>query len=255
MNEKSKVLIIIFEILILIIASIITGNIIYDNYLEKEDLDIISTINVDIQSYCFDEKSSNKISFQATTNEPFKSLTYRWEFGDGSTSNDKNPIHKYLKPGVYQAKLTIFDDDGNKGSDVIIVNVKESDLVQAKIGVNVWSGFEPLIVYFYGDPENILSNVSYYWEFGPKNRIIVPMSDFQYYIGGFKRFFNNRQKCKYNSYEKDPIMVFCYEGLYWAKLKVTDENGISDTDKVWIQVYDIDIHTTVLNNIFNNNNN
>ncbi len=33
--------------------------------------------------------------------------TYQWEFGDGTTSNQHNPAHLYLHPGVYNVKLTI----------------------------------------------------------------------------------------------------------------------------------------------------
>jgi PKD repeat protein len=37
---------------------------------------------------------------------------YFWDLGDGSTSTDENPIHKYKKPGVYTVTLKITDDYG-----------------------------------------------------------------------------------------------------------------------------------------------
>ena len=257
MDDKTKRSIIIFEIIILILASIITGNILFTKYSGQKNSMIsetVDSISVDIESILSDETAPNQIAFVAKTNDQNKPLTYRWEFGDGSTSNDQNPIHTFKKTGIYQTRLTVSDSSGNTGSDIITINIEETAPLKAKIGVNTWSGFEPLIVYFYGNTNNDPANVSYYWEFGPKNRMIVPMSNYQYSRGSFRRYFNNRQKCQYDSYEKNPIMVFCYEGLYWAKLTVTDENGNTDTDMVWIQVYDIDIHTTALNNIFSNNN-
>ncbi len=33
-------------------------------------------------------------------------LVWEWEFGDGSTSNDKNPTHTYSQPGTYTISLT-----------------------------------------------------------------------------------------------------------------------------------------------------
>ena len=36
-----------------------------------------------------------------------------WDFGDGSTSNEANPVHVYSKGGVYTVTLTVKDDYGN----------------------------------------------------------------------------------------------------------------------------------------------
>jgi len=33
-----------------------------------------------------------------------------WDFGDGNTSQDENPVHTYLNPGVYTAVLTVRSD-------------------------------------------------------------------------------------------------------------------------------------------------
>lgn len=35
-----------------------------------------------------------------------------WEFGDGTTSPKKDPVHTYLAPGVYSVRLTVFNDYG-----------------------------------------------------------------------------------------------------------------------------------------------
>ncbi len=261
MNEKTKKIIIIFEIILLVLASLFTGAILFSNYNRENNsnhTESINPIDVDIEGAISDGKSPYKIAFAAKTNNENKPLTYQWEFGDGSTSNDQNPIHTFKKTGIYQTRLTVSDSYGNTGLDITTINIEEIAPVEAKIGVNTWSGFEPLIVYFFGNTDNELVNVSYYWEFGPKNRMIVPMEKYQYprytirIIESLRKRQNNIQNCQYYSNKQDPIMVFCYEGLYWAKLKVTDEKGNTDTDMVWIQVYDIDVHTTVLNNIFSN---
>jgi PKD repeat protein len=35
-----------------------------------------------------------------------------WEFGDGSTANDRNPKHEYGTGGTYTVRLTVTDNDG-----------------------------------------------------------------------------------------------------------------------------------------------
>lgn len=38
--------------------------------------------------------------------------TWRWEFGDNTTSNQQNPTHNYGQPGAYNVTLTITDANG-----------------------------------------------------------------------------------------------------------------------------------------------
>src|SRR5262245_42321445 len=39
----------------------------------------------------------------------FTTLTYSWDFGDGSNSTQANPAHTYASPGTYTATLTVTD--------------------------------------------------------------------------------------------------------------------------------------------------
>ena len=38
---------------------------------------------------------------------------YFWEFGDGATSIEKNPVHSYSDNGPYSVTLTVLDYNGN----------------------------------------------------------------------------------------------------------------------------------------------
>lgn len=42
------------------------------------------------------------------------SVTYLWDFGDGETSTEKNPVHTYAQKGEYTVTLTVTDSQGGK---------------------------------------------------------------------------------------------------------------------------------------------
>jgi len=53
-------------------------------------------------------------------------LTFTWEFGDGSpsASGGSSVIHRYSTPGDYDARLTVTDKDGGSSSDTRTVHVR-----------------------------------------------------------------------------------------------------------------------------------
>ncbi len=52
--------------------------------------------------FSFQFSASNQVAF---TNTSSNSITYLWDFGDGSTSTDMNPIHPYTVVGAYTVSL------------------------------------------------------------------------------------------------------------------------------------------------------
>ncbi len=49
---------------------------------------------------------------------------YRWDFGDGTTSNLANPAHTFARDGVYRVCLTVTADNGReKCSDTFCRNI------------------------------------------------------------------------------------------------------------------------------------
>ncbi len=45
-------------------------------------------------------------------NKSVLATSYQWEFGDGETSGDENPVHTYEKKGTYEVVLTAYNDAG-----------------------------------------------------------------------------------------------------------------------------------------------
>ncbi|AYA36008.1 PKD domain-containing protein [Hymenobacter oligotrophus] len=51
-----------------------------------------------------------QISFQASFAVQANNLVYSWDFGDGTKSNQQNPVHTYATPGDYTVTLRITND-------------------------------------------------------------------------------------------------------------------------------------------------
>ncbi len=50
-------------------------------------------------------------------------ISWNWDFGDGITSQDKDPVHTYRKGGIYEVKLTAYDVYGCSSVEVNTVQV------------------------------------------------------------------------------------------------------------------------------------
>ena len=75
----------------------------------------------------FETKVGDAVRFDGTksTDGDGSIATYKWDFGDGKTSIDAEPLHQYTNAGVYKVTLTVTDDKGSTGEDVLYVTVKE----------------------------------------------------------------------------------------------------------------------------------
>ena len=57
------------------------------------------------------------ITFFANISGGFAPYSYQWDFGDGATSTNTQPVHSYSKVGNYTVKITVTDDKGSKVMD------------------------------------------------------------------------------------------------------------------------------------------
>lgn len=65
-------------------------------------------------AFIFHQPDPNQPSFNFTDKSTSDGTIgfWNWDFGDGTTSSEQNPIHTYANPGTYTVCLTITDDDG-----------------------------------------------------------------------------------------------------------------------------------------------
>ena len=89
----------------------------------------------------FETTVGEAIHFDGTksTDEDGNIVAYKWDFGDGKTSIDPEPLHQYTTAGVYKVTLTVTDDKGGTGEDVMYTTVKEA---QSQSPIKGVPGFE-----------------------------------------------------------------------------------------------------------------
>ncbi|MEW6034432.1 MAG: DUF4349 domain-containing protein [Chloroflexota bacterium] len=80
-----------------------------------------SLINVNLQGSGLDAefaasatevRTGEEVGFSDFTFGGEPPYSYEWSFGDGATSELKNPVHSYQKPGTYTVSLRVKDDKG-----------------------------------------------------------------------------------------------------------------------------------------------
>ncbi len=139
------------------------------------------------------------VAFTDKTTGDVENLT--WIFGDGFTSNEKNPEHTYTKPGIYTVLLNA---DGPGGND----SVERTDLISVLgsalspeliINAEPAKGTAPLTVTFgKSDVGNVMSSQ---WSFGDGN----------------------------TSNEPSPVHTYAMPGVYTVSLTIQDFQGQSRT--------------------------
>src|SRR5690606_37320870 len=111
------------------------------------------------------------------TNQSSGAITsYQWDFGDGQTSADPNPLHTYAASGAYNVTLTVVSSDGRTDSITQQVNIA------APIAAAFSTTIDGLNVQFVNESTGDLS--SYQWDFGDGQTSADPNPLHTYAAGG-----------------------------------------------------------------------
>ncbi|MEO1259168.1 MAG: PKD domain-containing protein [Bacteroidota bacterium] len=139
--------------------------------------------------------------FTATfTNTTANATSYEWDFGDGTSSTEENPVHEYPGDGTYTATLTAFNDCG---SSTETVNVVITSLPQAGFSATETTGCSSFTVQFMDESSS--NTTSWEWEFPGGN----PSS----------------------STEQNPTVVYDNVGTYTVTLTATNSLGESTVEQ------------------------
>ncbi len=131
-----------------------------------------------------------------------------WEFGDGATSTEAEPVHTYGQAGIYDVRLTVANDIGRdeklRGK---YIKATHPDEPLANFAALPREGAAPLEVTF--EDRSAGSVEEWHWEFGD-----VRSGD------------ANR------SVERNPVHVYRAPGYYTVRLRVKGPHGEDDEEKV-----------------------
>ncbi|MGB4234549.1 MAG: PKD domain-containing protein [Methanoregulaceae archaeon] len=119
---------------------------------------------------------------------------WAWDFGDGLTSDERNPVHTYTVAGDYTVELTVTNTGGSASKTMVIHAMVPEPI--ADFIATPRSGYYPLEVSFIDRSYGTTPDTEYYWTFGD---------------GG-------------SSHERDPFHVYSSEGSYDVHLWVTNPN-------------------------------
>lgn len=137
-----------------------------------------------------------EVSFTDKSTGLFSS--WKWDFGDGTSSIEKNPVHIYSEAGKYTVNLTVSNGKDTSSTAIDIIAEEAIAPPIANFGTNITSGYVPFSVQFTDRSINATSKV---WD------------------------FNNDGVA--DSTEKNPVYVYTSPGIYTVNLTVSNTKGIT----------------------------
>ncbi len=107
----------------------------------------------------------NPLEVKFSDGTEFNPSTWQWNFGDGNSSTEQNPVHIYADYGVYSVTLTVTN---SAGSDALTkydyIHVVNNNIPIADFSVNAREAYNPFWAYFVDQSQN--EPTSWEWEFG-----------------------------------------------------------------------------------------
>jgi hypothetical protein len=155
----------------------------------------------------YDGLINNPIQLYGSAQGGEPPYTYKWDLGDGSTSNENNPVHIYTDSNEYNVILTVKDSTGNTAEDSTIVTIYKDKLTANAGGPYIGNTGEEIL--FKGEASGGLQPYYYIWDFCHGRKI---------------------------TQEQNPTYTFYKEGTYIVKLLVIDSKGNIDEDIVEVQI-------------------
>ena len=124
---------------------------------------------------------------------------WSWNFGDGNTSAEQDPVHEYATAGTYSVSLTVIDANGL--SNISTQNVTVTSELVGPTASFIHSG--PYLTKQFTDDSDPGDGdiISWVWDFGDGNI----------------------------STEQDPVHEYATADTFIVSLTVTDENNLTDT--------------------------
>jgi PKD repeat protein len=150
-------------------------------------------------------------TFTSTSNDPDGTIaTYRWTFGDGTSSTARNPSHSYASGGTYSVVLVVTDNRGATGTtsrNVTVVQPNRPPTVNAGGDESVLLGLSYAIYPSFSDPDHGPWSYSIQWGDGSTTN--------------GTRSSQGKFSASHN---------YLLPGRYTIRVTVTDSRGLSGSD-------------------------
>jgi len=141
-------------------------------------------------------------------------VSWNWNFGDGNSATDQNPLYTYGATGTYTAALTVTDDEGvsdTYSQSVTVTDVPITNNPPIASFTHSTSGLTATFTDISGDSDGNV--VSWSWDFGDGNAAA----------------------------NQNPLYTYGLAGTYTVTLTVMDDGGVSDQYSQSVTVTDIPI--------------
>ena len=173
------------------------------NTATKSKYIIVKTSQAPVAVFYASPKSGKApLSVKFTDKSTGTPTKWKWSFGDGKSSTEKNPTHKYSATGKYTVKLTVTNAAGsNTATKSKYIIVKTSQAPVAVFYASPKSGKAPLSVKF--TDKSTGTPTKWKWSFGDGK----------------------------SSTEKNPTHKYSATGKYTVKLTVTNAAGSNTATK------------------------
>ena len=125
-------------------------------------------------------------------------IRWSWDFGDGTSSEERSPTHTYSSPGTYTVVLTVWDAAGNVSTRTRAGYVTAHPVTADFVGTPA-AGPAPLLVSF--SDRSLGTPTTWLWEFGDRQTSTV----------------------------RNPAHTYKRPGRYTVKLTVSDARGDTST--------------------------
>lgn len=244
MKESTKQIIIFVEIIILVLSSIFVGLSAYDKITESSEnteKNNEKSIAPTVKIICNSTKGKIPltVNFDAFVSGDDELYYYKWSFGDGETSDSKSITHTFYNEGNYLVSLRVTDNNEKTVQDNLIIEAKKNQAPTARASYDIPTYYylrgPPTLVEFKGEGIDQDGNiVSYHWEFGPR---YYPIVKYKGYFFHKKAHWYDYLFSSYESDEQNPMRVLTKPGYYWAELTITDDDGATSTDKIYITIW------------------
>jgi PKD repeat protein len=166
-------------------------------------LDEAAPVEADFFFNPFIAEALAPVSFADSSFDPSggQITSWAWSFGDGGTSEESHPSHRYMTPGEYDVSLTVGTDDGR------------TDSVTRTITVHPFSGGPVVADFIHGPSEPFAGQTTFFLD-QSSDPAGMPIVDWQWSFGDGT-----------SGTGSNPSHEFAEVGEYEVGLTVTTEDG------------------------------